>query len=230
MAMGVDFVFPMNAARDYDFRSGLRLGKKDHIVEWPKPRKPAWMDEETYNSFPDKITIRELEIEKKRKGYRTEKMIIVTSFLNNKLIDKNKLTQLYSCRWFIELDLRAIKQTMQMDILKGKTPSMVRKEIWACILAYNLIRKTMVQAAIAHDKNPRELSFTHAMNLIKSFREKTIFSEKNTTAYAILLQKIAQIAVGNRPNRREPRLVKRRPKAFPRMQKPRNQYNYKKAA
>jgi hypothetical protein len=119
---------------------------------------------------------------------------------------------------------------MNMDILKGKTPEMVRKEIWCCILAYNLIRKTMAQAAVVHNKNPRELSFTHAMNLINSFRDQMILSEKNELIYRILLQKIVQIKVGNRPDRREPRVVKRRAKAFPRMQKPRNQYKYKVAA
>src|SRR3990167_6269544 len=177
------------------------------------------------NNFSAGVTDRE-----KKNGYRTEKMILVTSFLDNKQINKNTLALLYSCRWFVELDLRSIKQTMNMDILKGKTPAMVRKEIWCCILAYNLIRKTMAQTAIVYGKNPRELSFTHAMNLIHSFQNKMIFSEKNEFAYKILLQKIAQIKVGNRPDRREPRVIKRRPKAFPRMQKQRHQYKYKVAA
>ena len=230
MMIGVDFIFPMHAGRNYDFRTGVRIGKKDHTAEWLKPAKPEWMSQEEYDSYPKKIVVRELEIEKKRKGYRTEKMILVTSFLDNKIVNKNELTVLYSYRWFVELDLRSIKETMNMDILKGKTPEMVRKEIWCCILAYNLIRKTMAQAAIVHNKNPRELSFTHAMNLINSFRDQIIFSENNEFIFRILLQKIVQIKVGNRPDRREPRVVKRRPKAFPRMQKPRHQYKYKVAA
>lgn len=228
--LGVDFVLPINAARHYDFRTGKRLGKKDHLVQWLKPKKPSWMDEDTYQHFPESLSIREIEIEKKRAGYRTEKMVIVTGFLDENKVNKATLTQLYSCRWFVELDLRSIKQTMHMDILRGKTPSMVRKEIWACILAYNLIRKIMAQAAMMHNKNPRELSFTHAMNLIISFRDNMILSEENALIYKILLQKIVQIKVGNRPNRREPRVIKRRPKAFPRMKKPRHKYHYKKAA
>src|SRR3990167_4314019 len=230
MMIGVDFIFPMHAGRNYDFRTGVRIGKKDHTAEWLKPAKPEWMSQEEYDSYPKKIVVRELEIEKKRKGYRTEKMILVTSFLDNKIVNKNELTVLYSYRWFVELDLRSIKETMNMDILKGKTPEMVRKEIWCCILAYNLIRKTMAQAAIVHNKNQRELSFTHAMNLINSFRDQIIFSENNEFIFRILLQKIVQIKVGNRTDRREPRVVKRRPKAFPRMQKPRHQYKYKVAA
>jgi hypothetical protein len=230
MMAGVDFIFPMHAARNYDFRTGERLGKKDHTVEWVKPVKPEWMTQGEYSDFPDKILVRELEIVKTRKGYRDEKMVLVTSFTDNKAVPKDTLNILYSYRWFVELDLRSIKQTMNMDILKGRTPKAVGKEIWCCILAYNLIRKTMAQAAVIHNKNPRELSFTHALNLIKAFRDKMIFSEKNEFSYGILLKVIAQIKVGSRPNRREPRAVKRRPKAFPRMQKPRHKYNYKKAA
>lgn len=230
MMTDVDFIFPIHAARNYDFRTGDRLGKKDHIVEWAKPVKPEWMTQKEYDNFPEKISVRELEIVKKRKGYCDEKMVLVTSFLDNKIVAKDILNVLYSYRWFVELDLRSIKQTMNMGILKGKTPEMVRKEIWCCVLAYNLIRKTMAQAAIIHNKTPRELSFTHAMNLIKAFREKIIFSETNEFAYSVLLKRIVQIKVGNRPNRREPRVVKRRPKAFPRMQKPRHKYNYKKIA
>lgn len=229
MTNGIDFIFPMHAARNYDFRTGKRLGKKDHIAQWIRPAKPEWMPQEDYDNYPKKILLRELEIEKKRKGYRPERKVLVTSFLDDHVVTRNALAVLYSYRWFIELDLRSIKQTMNMDILKGKIPEMVRKEIWCCILAYNLIRKTMAQAAIVHDKNPRELSFTHAMNLINSFRDKMLFSEKNEYIYQVLLQKIVQIKVGNRSDRREPRVIKRRPKAFPRMQKPRHEYNYKKA-
>lgn len=72
------------------------------------------------------------------------------------------------------LDLRSLKQTMHMDILRGKSPKMVRKEIWAHILAYNLIRKIMAQAAYAHDRNPRELSFKGALDAVKAFRERGI--------------------------------------------------------
>lgn len=230
MRMGVDFIFPMHAGRDYDFRRGDRLGKKDHIVEWKKPKKPEWMNDEEYNNFPEKISIREIEIEKRAKGYRTQKIVIVTSFLDREAINKDEISELYSCRWFVELDLRTLKETMDMGILKGKTPEMVRKEIWAHILAYNLIRKIMAQSAIVHDKNPRELSFTHALNLIISFRDRILLSEENELTYKILLQKISEKEVGNRPGRREPRVVKRRPKAFPRMQKPRHKYSCKRAA
>ena len=126
------------------------------------------------------------------------------------------------------MDLCSIKETMHMGILRGKTPGMVHKEIWAHLLAYNLIRKIMAQAAVIHDKNPRQLSFKLALQVIESFRQAGILSEDHD-AYFELLRAIAHKQIGNRPGRQEPRKVKRRPKSFPRLQKPRSFY-HKKAA
>jgi len=222
--IGVEIVFPIHSARDFDFRRGKKLGEKDHIVKLLKPIKPEWMDQETYHIIPKEILIREVSISSKQKGCRTKSRIIVTTFLDHKKVSKNDLELLYSYRWWVELDLRAIKTTMQMDILRGKTPEMVHKEIWGHLLAYNLIRKIMAQAAHVHNKKPRELSFKGALNAIKSFREKGIFSEENEKIYAALLKAIIRKIVGNRSGRSEPRIVKRRPKAFPRMQKARHLY------
>jgi Transposase DDE domain len=221
---GVDAVFPIHASRDCDFRRGKRLGKKDHVVQWIKPKKPEWMDEETYNSFQNTIMIRELTFHPENRGFRTKSRVIVTTFLDSKDITKADLTTLYSHRWRIELDFNSIKETMHMGILRGKTPEMVRKEIWVHLLAYNLIRKIMAQSAYIHNKNPRELSFKLALRCIESFRESNIFSEKNGEIYMQLLKIIAYKKVGNRPNRHEPRRIKRRPKSFPRLQKSRGLY------
>jgi hypothetical protein len=223
--IGVKVVFPMHAARDCNFRLGKKIGEKDHVVKWLKPAKPKWMDQETYDSVPATISVRELSIRSNRKGFRTDSRIIVTTFLDPKAVSKNDLDQLYSCRWWVELDLRAIKTTLQMDILRGKTPAMIRKEIWVHLLAYNLIRKIMTQAAHAHNKKPRELSFKGALHVIKSFRERGMLSESNAKFYSVLLKAIARKIVGNRPGRQEPRVVKRRPKSFPRMQKARHLYH-----
>lgn len=224
MKRDVQCVFPMHASRDYDFRQGEKLGKKDHIIEWIKPKKPEWMDQEMYDDMPKKLSIRELAIKSDQKGFRSKSLVIVTTFLNEKMVSKEDIAALYFCRWWIELDFRAIKQTMGMDILRGKTPEMVRKEIWVHLLAYNLIRKIMAQAAFVHNKKPRELSFAHALNLIKSFCSARILSENDLKIYYALLKAISQKTVGNRPNRSEPRMVKRRPKSFPRLQKPRQYY------
>jgi hypothetical protein len=227
--MGVNAIFPMHAARDCDFRVGKRLGKKDHIVEWIKPAKPDWMDQETYENMPSKLSIREVAIKTSRKGFQAKSRIIVTTFLDPAYVSRNDLALLYSYRWWVELDLRAIKETLQMNILRGKTPQMVRKEIWAHLLTYNLIRKIMAQTARVYNKKPRELSFKLALHAIKSFRESGIFSECNEKIYMALLKAIARKKVGHRQGRQEPRMVKRRPKAFPRLQKARSFYHRKEA-
>lgn len=222
--LGIDAVFPIHNARKHDFRTGNRIGKKDHIVLWEKPAKPEWMSQEEYDQFPDEIKIREISIENKRDGFRTKKRTLVTTFLDHQAVEKSDLEELYNYRWFVELSLRSIKETMRMDILRGKTPAMVRKEIWAHLLAYNLIRKIMAQAAVIYNKIPSKLSFKVALQMIEAFRQAGIFDEKNGDAYMQLLKAIAHKIVGNRPGRSEPRRVKRRPKPFPRLQKARPLY------
>lgn len=229
ITMGVHSIFPIHASRDCDFRKGEKLGEMDHIVKWIRPAKPEWMDQETYDSTPAEISVREVSITTERKGFRPMTRILVTTFLDPVEVSKNDLNLLYSCRWWVELDLRSIKATLQMDILRGKSPEMVHKEIWAHLLAYNMIRKMMAQAALIHDTRPRELSFKGALNVVKSFRERGILFENNVKDYAALLNSIARKRVGNRPGRHEPRIVKRRPKAFPRMQKARHLYRKQEA-
>lgn len=224
LEIGVDVVFPMHTGRLNDFRKGLRLGKKDHIVEWKKPSRPNWMSQEEYALFPEKISIREVEIQKEQKGFKTKKRIIVTTFLDFKSVSKNDLKMIYDYRWSIEIDLKAIKDTMSMAILRGKTPAMVRKEIWMHILAYNLIRKIMAQAALVHNKNIRELSFKLTVQIVDAFRQRGICSETKEECYAHLLKSITYKIVGNRPDRHEPRRLKRRPKNYPLLMKPRCDY------
>jgi hypothetical protein len=228
--MGVDVAFPIHSARNHDFRRGKRLGKKDHLVQWRKPIKPEWMDETTYENFPDYITVREAAVSSDRAGFRSKSRVLVTTFLDPNAVSKKDLGELYDYRWMVEVNLRAIKETMQMGILRGKTPEIVRKEIWAHLLAYNLIRRIMAQSANCHNKKPRELSFKLALQMIEAFHQAGVFSEENKILYARLLTAIAYKTVGNRPGRREPRRVKRRPKAFPRLQMARHSYKEHRSA
>lgn len=222
--LNIDFVFPMHSARNHDFRAGDKLGKRDHIASWKKPAKPEWMDQAYYDTVQNEIRVREVEIQKNQNGCRTKKRVLVTLFLDPTFVSKQDLANLYDYRWCVELDLRSLKETMHMDILRGKSPEIVRKEIWTHLLAYNLIRKVMMQAAIVHNKNPRNLSFKLALQMVEAFRDAGLFCEKNNDIYARLLKAISYKKVGNRPGRQEPRRVKRRPKAFPRLQKARKFY------
>lgn len=123
----VDVIFPFHNSRNCDFRGGQKLGKKDHLVKWRKPQRPKWMDQETYDTFPNEITVRETKVQSERKGFKSKSRIIVTTFLDTKSVLKQDLKMLYEYRWHVELDLRSIKDTMRMGILRGKTPSMVHK-------------------------------------------------------------------------------------------------------
>jgi Transposase DDE domain len=221
--MGVDVVFPQHASRHSDFRTGKRLGKGDHLVEWIKPARPKWMSKAEHENFPNAITMRETKIVSNRPGFRGKSRVLVTTFINEKDVTPADLGELYSFRWFVELNLRSVKETMRMDILRCKTPEMVRKEIWAHILAYNLVRQTMLQSALIHQCNPREMSFKLALQTISAFRQAGILCESNQH-YALFLQVIASRKTGQQKRASEPRMIKRRPKAFPRMQKPRAFY------
>lgn len=226
-SLGIDGIFPLHYARNSDFRRGERLGSKEHIVHWVKPKKPIWMEQEKYDGFPENIEIREVSIQSNRKGFRTKSRIIITTFLDPKYATKENLAALYEHRWCIEVDLRTIKDVMHMDVLRGKTPEMVQKEIWAHLLAYNLIRKIMSQAAVIHDKKPRELSFKLTLQLIEAFRERGIFAENKYEFYSQLLHAVAYKRVGDRSGRQEPRRVKRRPKPYALLMKPRYYYHKK---
>jgi hypothetical protein len=227
--MGVDGVFPLHFRRHNDFRKGKKLGKKDHIVFWEKSKKPEWMDEETYKEFPEHLEIREVFVQNSQKGFRTKGRILITTFLEPKFASAQILSNLYDNRWSVEIDLRSIKDVMHMGVLRGKTPEMVRKEIWAHLLAYNLIRKIMAQAAVIYKKQPRQLSFKLTLQLLEAFRAMGIFQENNQISYSQFLRAVVNKTIGNRPGRQEPRRIKRRPKPYPLLMKPRQLYR-KKAA
>ena len=160
---GVELVSRLNKAhRKADFRRGQRLGDDDHIVRWFKPTSIRSLDWQTYKSLPESITIREARIRVAQPGFRTKFIVVVTTLLDPQQTTKEDLATLYRARWNNELDLRSIKSTMQMRHLRCKTPELVHKEIWTHILAYNLIRTIIAQAAIKHDCLPRSLSFKGA--------------------------------------------------------------------
>jgi hypothetical protein len=212
---GVDAVFEQQGARrrSTDFRRGQRLGPRDHLIELQKPKiKPAWMSQVQYAQAPDTLTVRELYT-----GGKT----LVTTLLCPKQTPKAALKALYQARWHVELDLRNIKTTLGLEMLSCKTPAMAEKEIWVYLLAYNLIRLIMAQAALLADRLPRELSFKHALQLWAAWSQREIGTNYNDKL-AVLFVLISQQQVGNRPGRIEPRAVKRRPKQYSSLAKPRS--------
>ncbi len=225
MELGIDFVTRIHQRRPIDFRRGRRLGRGDHIVEWKLPEKPTWMDQPTYDRMPASIEVREVHVRVSESGFRTESLVVVSTLTDAVAYPKNDIAELYHYRWLAELDIRAIKVTLGMDILRCKTPEMVRKEMWTCLLAYNLIRQTMLQAAQEAGVSPRMLSFTAAMQSIAASWLLIALSDDALAALLIAAASgsLAEHVVGNRPGRIEPRAVKRRPKPHNLLTKPRAQ-------
>lgn len=223
--MNVDIVSRLPSSRKEDTYRIQRLGKGDYLVEWPRPDKPDWMDQATYDQMPESLTLRQLDVQVDQPGFRVESFVVVTTLAASKEYSTFDIAELYHRRWLIELDIRAIKCTMGMDVLRCKTPAMVRKECWTCLLAYNLIRKTMLQAAKDTDLSPRELSFMSAMQaMVASW--VVIPTQDGPTIESIISAQIASLTsqlVGQRPNRVEPRAVKRRPKPIPLLTMPRDE-------
>lgn len=224
---GVDCVCRFTSHRKADFRRGKRLGPGDHIVKWPKPTKPRSIDRETYDALPEFLMVRECRVRVDQPGFRVQTLIVATTLLDADAFTKDDIAQLYRARWNAELDLRSLKQTMQMDILRCKTPELVRKELWTHILAYNLIRTIMAQAATKHGIDPRTISFKGAVQTLEAFQPVIALQAENNAelrkVYEHLLDAIATHRVADRPDRYEPRRKKRRPKPYDRLMKPRHE-------
>ena len=211
---GIDAVFEQHGARQRstDFGCGQRLGQRDHLIVLHKPTiKPDWMTQADYEQAPDTVTVREL---------RTGGKILVTTLLCPKQTPKSALKSLYRNRWHIELDLRNIKTTLGMEPLSCQSPAMAIKEIWVYLLAYNLIRLMMAQAALRADRLPRQLSFKHTVQMWIAWAQHGNGTEHNDKLHGLFIL-IAQQHVGDRPDRIEPRAIKRRPKPYPLLTKPR---------
>lgn len=227
---GVDSVSRLNKAkRKADFRKGTRLGKDDHIVQWPKPSIIRSVDKQTYKSLPDYLTIREARVRVEQPGFRSKSIVVVTTLLDPKQTSKEELANLYFARWNNELDLRSLKQTMQMDVLRCKTPELVHKEVWTHALAFNLIRTIMAQAATKHAIEPRSISFKATLQTLEAFQALIDFQGHRGTSfrkilYEQLLDSTAEHRVANRPDRFEPRRRKRRSKSYLRLAKPRYEH------
>ncbi len=225
---GVDSVCRFSSHRRADFRRGRRLGKGDHVVVWPKPPKPRTIDRAAYAMLPESLTVRECRVQVEQPGFRITTLIVATTLLDPAEITKEDLGQLYRARWNAELDLRSLKETMQMRVLRCKTPEMVRKEIWAHLLAYNLVRTVMAQAASAHGLEPRSISFKGALQTLAAFQPVLALRGEQDAAlrrelYQQILAAIASHRVADRPDRYEPRQRKRRPKHYGFLRKPRRE-------
>jgi Transposase DDE domain len=212
-----DMVCRLHQRRRADFRTGHRLGPEDHVVCWSKPPRPQWLDEATYASLPASLSVREVRVRVAAVGFRTKMLVVATTLLDAAVFAAEDVAVLYRMRWYAELDLRALKQTMQMDILRCQSPEMVRKEMWAHLLAYNLLRGQMARAAEEGGLLPLQVSFKGALQVVSAFASVlwTAAVEEIAAIMGRLRAAIRSHRIGQRANRCEPRRRKRRPKHYP---------------
>jgi hypothetical protein len=200
----------------------VRCGPDGDILVWQRPNKPQGMRGEQYRTYPKTLLMRQVSVDARGAGHRVTRFKVVTTILDE-AIDGWQIGDLYRRRWDGEVDIRSIKSTMKMDVLRCKTAGMVEKEIWAHLLAYNLLRTVMAVAAAEAGIQPREVSFKGAKQAVAAFAPKIEAArpEERGAMIDALLAVVAYHRVGDRPGRWEPRARKRRPKPGSRLTQPR---------
>ncbi|MGB7343793.1 MAG: IS4 family transposase [Pirellulaceae bacterium] len=221
---GAHVVVRKHQMRKSDFRTGIRYGKDDHSIQIDKPSRPKWMSKQEYETYPEFITIREVRIRVENKGFRTRAIIVHTSLLDDTEYTKEDIAALFRRRWQAELHLRSLKTIMQMEHLRCKKPHRVRNEIRCHMLAYNLIRGVMAESALEAEIEPWQISFKSTLTTVSDMLPVLGLISNVDELCSVLYRCCAQHIVGNRPGRYEPRVLKRRPKKYKLMQKPRHDY------
>jgi len=221
---GVHGVFRLHQRRPVDFRTGWRLGADDHVVIWKRPPRPEWMSQTDYNQLAEELAIREVRFRVPQRGFRVREVIVATTLLDPREAPARQLAQLFRARWHAELHLRSLKVVLGMDVLRCKTPEMVRKELWMHLLVYNLVRELLAQAAERLGLEPHELSFKGALQTLNRFQELLTLTSADRwpEMFDELLRAVGAHRVADRPNRYEPRAVKRRPKCAALLNVPRD--------
>ena len=225
-AREVHAVFRARGVRRSDGRRGKRLGAGQRLVLWLKPSKrPTTISCREWRRLPDEIVLRLVQCRIERPGFRTRKITLVTTLLDPRAYPPEALSDLYYRRWHMELAFRSIKTTLQMEELSGKAPPMVLRELHLHLLVHNLIRRLMLQAARQSRLPLTRLSFAGALAAARRYAEAFLQARSNAMRLRLrddLLAGIAHDPVPDRPGRREPRAVKRRPKPYPRLTRPRH--------
>jgi len=228
LRLGVASLFRLHQRRPADLRKGKRLGKEDRLFSWLKPpQKPRWLPQSWWKKIPAQLTVRVIRFNLSCPGYRPESVTLVTTLLDPQQYPARDVAQLYTRRWKIELWFRDIKSSMGMEVLRCQSPRMLHKELEMFFIAYNLIRCLMVQAATLNDAPLDRMSFKGTVDSVRQFSlaiAQACSKKKQSQLVVDLLEVIARDEVPERRDRREPRAVKRRPKAFPLLNKPRDQF------
>lgn len=200
-------------------------GNLERVTTWHRPARPQWMSQQEYDRLPETIVVRLVDVVVDKKGFRSERFTVATTILDRSNYRSDWIASIYRSRWFVELDFRSMKESLNMDILRAKSPAMVLTELWSCLLAYNLIRMKMLQSGITLDRDVRSMSFVQTMTLLAG--GWVLLAATGVDAVTVRLGQTAccDNVVGHRPDRYEPRVNKRRPKVLAYMSKPRAMYH-----
>lgn len=220
---GIDVCMRLHQLRKVDQHHVQWLGKNDYLHTWHRPQRAKWMSQSLYDALPKQMTVRIVSLNATGAD-QTEPLMVATTLTDPAVYPADAIGQLYDYRWHVELDIGAIKQTLNLDHLRCKSPAMVCRELWTTLLGYNMVRFVCAQAAFVHDKLPRRMSFTIACNTLLS---QWLMPPKESIRQTLGEHNLFQIAcneVGNRPGRIEPRVIKRRPKPYKLMTQSRQQY------
>jgi DDE family transposase len=221
---GADGVFRRHQSRGSGGETLKHLGQDDALVRWRAPHhyRPPWLDASV--DLPQTMVVREVRFQVTPPGFRTRSVTLVTTLLDAKTYPAWALAELYLKRWRMELWLRDLKITMDMEMLRTKTPARIRAELAMFLVGYNLIRSVMFDAAKVSEVQLEQLSFKSALmrfGLWCAGLRGSIRIRVWLLGYQAMLKDLARDLNAARPGRYEPRVVKRRPKPFPRMQQPR---------
>lgn len=229
---GVHGIFRLHQRRQPDFRKGRRLGHDDRLVVWERPRQwlaSCGVTREVFAALPKTLTVRLVRITQAPRGFRSRTIVVVTTLTDPIETPADAIRSLYRDRWTVELNLRSIKTQLGMDVLRGQTVDVVKKEIAMHLLAYNLIRLLMWHAAREHHRDLHRLSFTGTLHRLRAALALVIFHARGQRLIGLLKHLVLCIAddqLPYRPDRIEPRRVKRRPKPYSLLVKPRNWYRH----
>jgi len=223
-ARGAKIVMKNHHKRDDHPADARRLCNGQRLVVWQRPDRPNWMSKMEYQQQPETIEIRLVDVQVPQKGFRPDVFTVATTMVDHKIRTGSWIASVYRSRWMVELDIRAIKCSLGMNILRARSPTMVRTELWSCLLAYNLIRLKMLQSCAAQGRDPRSVSFATTMQLLA-----TNWLLCAVIGVTVELAELGQISscserIGHREGRIEPRKNKRRPKLIALMIKPRSEY------
>jgi hypothetical protein len=225
--LGVDFIG--RTTRCIDGRGRLkRLGPNDWLIEWKKGfSESAWMSTEQWQGLPGSLTVRAIKSPVCQKGFRVRHLTVITTLLDPLLYPAEQILEAYLRRWRLEMCLDDLKTTLGMESLRSRSPEMAQKELWMRLIAHNLVRCTMAQAASEHGVCLERISFKGSLDALRQFSHamaQARSGEKREELWARLLHTLAIDLVPERPGRREPRAVKRRKNKYPRLAAPRHKF------